>query len=258
MHGTTAHMLQNDIEDENLGNFNMHISLCWEWDVAVAINRSDYEIMKMYDVNKHLTYIHDAVDLERYPLEGTTIDLGGSPTLISTDIIRNNKNPAYYMWAMKKIHERLPAARLEVCSLPLSSIVTWRNIIMRASEPVLPNKIHPYFMVKDLRPLIRGADIGCNTNVSGIPSRATLEQMALGKPVISYSGEYTPYHAYAMDTSSIADAVCKCWEDLEKDRQGVTEQTRAYAEEHFDMDKAVAKFTKLYEGAGPEDILEDK
>jgi glycosyltransferase involved in cell wall biosynthesis len=94
---------------------------------------------------------------------------------------------------------------------------------------------------------MRGADIGFNNNISGIASRVTMEMQAMGIPVISYGGEYTPYVARIWDLDSIAEQVERCWNDLSKPGSTVREDTMKYATENYDREKEVKKYVALYE-----------
>jgi glycosyltransferase involved in cell wall biosynthesis len=94
---------------------------------------------------------------------------------------------------------------------------------------------------------MRGGDIGFNNNMSGIASRVSMEMMALGVPVISYGGDYTPYVAKIWDLDSIAEQVERCWADLMTPGSTVREDTRKYATENYDRAKHVKAYKKLYE-----------
>jgi glycosyltransferase involved in cell wall biosynthesis len=103
------------------------------------------------------------------------------------------------------------------------------------------------FEINDLRPFMRGADLMFNNNMNGIYSRAQMEMMAMGKPVIAYNGKYTPYIARIWDLDSIAEQVERCWKDLTADPEGVCGRTRAYAEGNFDRAKAAKLDIAVYE-----------
>ena len=89
--------------------------------------------------------------------------------------------------------------------------------------------------------------------MSGILSRVGMEMMALGVPVVSYGGDYTPYHAKIWDLDSIAEQVIRCWQDITAEGSTVRDDTRAYARENFDRGKEVKKYIKLYR-----DLIEKK
>jgi len=99
----------------------------------------------------------------------------------------------------------------------------------------------------DLRPYMRGADIGFNNNYSGIASRVTMEMMAMGIPVVAYNGEYTDYHPVIFSLDSIAQQIEQCWKDLNNPKKKVREDVRRYAKEHFDRAKYIPEYVKLYQ-----------
>ena len=106
-------------------------------------------------------------------------------------------------------------------------------------------------MGTDVRPFIRGADISFNNNLHGIHSRASvMEAMAMGIPVVAYCGgeNYTPYIAMTWCLESIAEAIERCWQDIQtRGREAVASECRAYAEAHFNMEKAAGQYKQLYE-----------
>ena len=94
---------------------------------------------------------------------------------------------------------------------------------------------------------MRGANIGFNSNISGIASRVSMEMMAHGVPVVSYGGDgYTPYVAKIFDLDSITEQLVKCWKDLTVSGSTLKEDTAKYARENFDRGKWVKEYVKLY------------
>ena len=73
-----------------------------------------------------------------------------------------------------------------------------------------------------------------------------MEMQAMGIPVVSYGGAYTPYHAKIFDLDSIAETVIRCWEDLQAEGSTVKEDTLRYAKENYDRAKWVPEYIKLY------------
>ncbi len=248
LHGPNEHMLLKEWADHKEAAFNLHISILWQYDATVTINQHEYEIMKLYDEKHRLHYIPNSIDLERYAEPGLAWQFVNHPAIISCDVPRLEKLPAHPIWSMPKIVEKIPDARLNVYSLTLEPIATWRNIFCRSHERKLEYLCENIQLeTTDLRPYMRGADIGFNNNMSGIASRVSMEMMALGVPIISYGGDYTPYVARIWDFDSIAEQVERCWKDLQAPGSTVREDTRAHAREHFDRGKEVPKYAELYE-----------
>jgi glycosyltransferase involved in cell wall biosynthesis len=82
--------------------------------------------------------------------------------------------------------------------------------------------------------------------LSGIASRVTMEMQAMGVPVISYGGTYTPYIAKIWDLDSIAEQVERCWKDLTAADSTTRADTVRYATENYDREKEVTKYVELY------------
>jgi len=247
LHGPTEHMLFKEFNTKN-ASLNLHINLLWDMDAAVCINTHEYDVMKLYDEKGgKCRYIPNSLDLERFkdvhPWEFTN-----HPAIISCDTPRCEKLPSHIIWSMPYVREKIPSARLNIYSLLLEPINTWRNIFCRAHERKLENSCENIQLANnDLRPFQAGADIGFNNNYSGIASRVTMEMMAMGVPVVSYNGDYTKYHAKIFDLHSIAEQIERCWNDLICEGSTLRDETLVYAKENFDREKEVKKYAALYE-----------
>jgi len=248
LHGPNEHMLLKEWTTERKEQaFNLHINVLWTYDATVAINQHEYDIMELYDEYNRLHYIPNSIDLERYKNDGVAWEYQHRPAILSCDVTRLEKLPAHIIWSMPRIHKAIPDARLNVYGLTLEPIGTWRNIFCRSKGrklEVLCENIQ--LQNSDLRPFMRGGDIGFNNNISGIASRVTMEMMAWGMPVVSYGGDYTKYHAKIFDMDSIAEQIIRCWEDLSAKDSTLKRDTIKYAQEHFDREKEVKKYIKLY------------
>jgi len=248
LHGPTEHLTMKEWVKTPGGSLNTHINLLWENDATVCINTHEYDVMKLYDEKKdRCHYIPNSIDLER--LEGVhpwTYD--HHPAIISCDTPRIEKLNHHIIWSMPYVVEKIPDARLNVFSLLLEPINIWRNLFCRSHERKLEKHCENIQLAnRNLFPFQAGADIGFNNNISGIASRVTMEMQAFGVPVISYNGEYTPYHAKPFDLHSIAEQIERCWNDLQAEGSTVREDTIAYARKNYDRGKNVKKFIELYE-----------
>jgi len=251
MHGPLEIMMMNEHSGPG-ENFNFNINMIWDYDACVAITPQDYEIAQHFDEKKRLRFIEDAVDVERYSLNGWAYEYANHPAIISADTIRLNKIPLHIILAMENVRKRIPSARLNFFSIPLVDSPTWRNIFVRSK--LMHNQSNCeliQLLTGDIKPYIRGADISFNNNLHGVHSRGSvMEAMAMGIPVVSYCGgeDYTPYIAKTWCLESIAEAVEQCWKDIQaKGREMVAKECRAYADEHFNMEKAAVEYKKLYE-----------
>jgi glycosyltransferase involved in cell wall biosynthesis len=246
LHGPTEHMFFKEWNNTSQ-SFNLHVNLLWDMDATICINKHEYDIMKLYDEKKgRCRYIPNSIDLEELE-DVTPWQYESHPAIISCDTPRVEKLPMHIIWAMPKIVERIPTARLNLFSLLLEPIAIYRNVFCRSHERKLEKFCENIQLSnRNLKPFQAGADIGFNNNYSGIASRVTMEMMALGTPVISYSGDYTPYHARAFDLDSIAEQVERCWKDLSAPGSTLREDTKKYAKENFDRGKYVKQYIELY------------
>jgi len=203
----------------------------------------------LYDEKDRLHFVPNSIDLERYQNDDIyEWKFRHHPAILSCDTMRIEKLPAQIMWAMPKIAERIPEARLNIFALPLEGISTWRNMFCKAKGRKLEALCENIqFEINDLRPFMKGSDMGFNNNMNGIYSRVQMEMMAMGKPIIAYNGDYTPYIATIWDLDSIAEQVEKCWKDLTKKGSTLKKKSRKYAVENFDREKAVKLDIEVYE-----------
>ena len=259
MHGPIENMLlkewaylEKNIEEE--GAFTItHINWIWNHDACVVIDKHAWEISKIFDEYNKLHYIPNSIDLERNPVEGYKWEYLNHPAIISCDVPRIEKLPVHILFSMPGVLERIPTARLSMFALPLVHIEFFRNLVCRSKERQLDFKCCENIQMKmsSLEPFIRGADIGFNSNYSGICSRVHMEMMAMGVPVVSYNGDYTEYHARAFDILSIAEQIEKCWNDLQS--SDLRYETIEYAHQNFDRAYYVKDYVNLYKK-----LLEEK
>lgn len=249
LHGPTEHMLLKEWAKGG-ASFNIHVNLLWEYDATVCLNTHEYDIMKFYDEKGgRCRYIPNSIDLEKFE-DIHPWHFQYHPAILSCDTPRIEKLPFHIIWAMPFLQEdyKLPDARLNIYSLPLEPIATWRGIFCRSHQWALAKCCENIQLANNnLKPFQAGCDIGFNNNYSGIASRVTMEMMACGVPVVSYGGEYTKYHAKIFDLPSIAGQLNRCWQDLTTEGSTLREETLAYAEENFDRSKHVKTYIKLYE-----------
>ena len=247
LHGPTEHMTFKEWTKGG-ANLNLHINLLWNMDATVCINTHEYDIMKLYDEKgDRCHYIPNSIDLERFE-NVTPWEYLHHPAIISCDTPRIEKLPLHIIWAMPYLREKIPEARLNIFSLLLEPIQSWRNLFCRSHKRELENCCENIQLANNnLKPFQAGADIGFNNNYSGIASRVTMEMQACGVPVVSYGGEYTKYHAKIFDLHSIAEQIERCWKDLTKKGSTLREETLAYAKENYDRGRHVKTYIELYE-----------
>ena len=253
LHGPTEHMVLQEWASKGKDTtFNLHTTLLWSYDATVTINQHEYDIMKMYDEYGRLHYIPNSIDLETCPVEGFKWEYIHHPAIISCDVVRIEKLPNHIIWSMPRIQEKIEDAKLNVFSIPLEPISTFRNLFCRSKSRKLESLCESIQLENNnLKPFMRGADIGFNNNLSGILSRVSMEMMAMGVPIVSYGGNqagipYTDYVAKIYDLDSIAEQVARCWEDLSKPGSTLRQDTIDFARKYFDRGKEVKKYVELY------------
>lgn len=250
LHGPSEHMLLTEwTTDGRVAAFNSHVEILNKYHATVVLNKHERDIMELYDGLGRLHYIPNSIDLERIQVDAPAWEYDNRPSICSFDVPRLEKLPAHILWAMPRIQKKIPTAKLNLFSLTLASIQVWRDLICKSKKRMLQQGCCESIQLENnnLRPFMKGADIGFNNNFSGIASRVTMEMMALGVPVVSYGGEYTKYHAKIFDLDSIASQVVRCWKDLTQEGSTLREDTRKYANENFSRAKEVKKYIKLYE-----------
>jgi glycosyltransferase involved in cell wall biosynthesis len=193
--------------------------------------------------------IHDAIDVERFTIEGHQYPFNHHPQILFCDSLRPNKFPSHAIWTMTEVRKIIPEARLTVVGLDLLGILTWRNLILRSPNQHLAANIENIQLLTNDNPsFMRGADIVINGNMSGIPSRTELEAMACGCQVVSYGGEFTKFIAKPFDIKSIAEKIVECWEYIKQDPQKARQEARQWVVENANMEKQVKeKYIPLYE-----------
>lgn len=241
LHGTSEYILLEDIfsQAEKQG-FNSHINYINNYDGASVVNQHDYDILKLYDYTDKLRLIHDAIDLERYNLEGYVYPYKNHPQILYCDSLRINKHPAHIIWAMEEIVKEIPNAKLTIIGLSLFDILIWRNLILRSKSGCLRKNCEVIqFHSNEVVPYMRGADILFNGNMSGIPSRVEMEAMACGCQVISYNGDFTKFKPIAFDIKDIAKKTIECCKYIEQNKESAILESQQYAKSHFDMEQKV-------------------
>lgn len=251
MHGPVENMLLKEFAF-NLKNIQepaftiTHINAIWDYDACVVLNQHEYDVSVLFDEYDRLVYIPNSIDLERYT-NSSKWEYQSRPAIISCDYPRLEKLPTHIIFSMPKVIEKIPTARLNMFALPVVDIEFWRNILCRSKKMHLLRMCMENFQMRSntVTPFIAGADIGFNSNYTGIMSRVHMEMMASGVPVVAYNGDYTKYHAKIFDLDSIAEQIELCWNDLNS--SDLKNETIQYAHENFDRGFHVKQYVKLYE-----------
>ena len=250
IHGTVEFLLLEEIFSKaEKTAVNTHINLINNCDASVSVNRHDFDIYKLYDPSNKLNLIHDAIDIEKYTIEGNKYPYNHHPQILFCDSLRPNKYPAHAIWCMAEVIKKIPDARITIVGLDLLSILTWRNLILRSPNQHLAANIENIqLLTNDTPSYMRGADILINGNMSGIPSRTELEGMACGCQVISYGGDFTKWITKPFDIKSMAEEIIECCKYIEQDPKGARQEARRWVTKNASMKKQVKeKYIPLYE-----------
>jgi glycosyltransferase involved in cell wall biosynthesis len=248
IHGTVEFLMLEEIFSHAENTLiNTHINLIKDCDMNVAVNPHDYAIYKLYDPSNKLVLIPDAIDCEKYTIEGNKYPYS-HPQILFCDSLRPNKYPSHIIWAMAEIVKKRPDVRLTVVGLDLLSILTWRNIILRSPKQHLAANIENIQLLSnDIPSYMRGASILVNGNMSGIYSRTELEGMACGCQVVGY-GDFTKWTCKPFDTIDMANKILECLEYIDKDPIKARLEARQYILDNHNMEKTVKeKYIPLYE-----------
>lgn len=250
IHGTVEFLMLEEVNSHaEKTPFNTHINLIRDCSASVAVNPHDFDIYKLYDAEGKLSMIHDAIDTERFTIDGYAHPYNNHPQILYCDSLRANKHPAHAFWAMAEVVKKIPSARISIIGLDLSSILTWRNLILRSPGGKLAENIENLQLISpEVRPYMRGADILINGNMSGVPSRVSLEAMASGCSVVSYAGDFSKWHPKPFDVKDIAAKVVDCWEHIKKDPKKARQEARQWVLKNANMEEQVkTKYIPLYE-----------
>ena len=254
LHGPTEHMtLYEWASNREKTTFNLHVTILWQYDATVVLNKHEYDIMVQYDEHNRLHYIPNSIDIERVMRKGPVWEYQHHPAIISCDVPRLEKLPHHIIWSMPAVHNIVPDARLNLFSLTLEPIATWRNLFARAKKRNLEALCENIQLQNnDLLPFMRGADVGWNNNISGIMSRVSMEMMACGVPVVSYGGNqngaaYTRFVAHSCDLDSIALQVTRCCKELAKRGQKMRDEARQFVVKNCNRAVEVKRYVALYE-----------
>jgi glycosyltransferase involved in cell wall biosynthesis len=248
IHGNVEFLVLEEIfsHAEKQG-INTHVNLIKDSDASVAVNPKDYDIWKLYDPGEKLNLIPDAIDCEKYTIEGNCYPYFHRPQILWADSLRPNKFPMHIIWAMNEIVKKIPDARLTVVGLDLLGILTFRNLILRSPNNHLAANIENIQLLTNDNPsYMRGADILFNSNISGIYSRTELEAMACGCQVVGY-GDFTKWQAKPFDIKSIAEQIINCWNEIKNNKEQSRLNARQYVLDNHNMEKQVKeKYIPLY------------
>jgi len=246
IHGTAEFLILEEVfSNAEKTPFNTHINLVRDCDASVAVNEHDRQIYSLYDPGDKLVLINDSIDTEKYTIEGNKYPFTHTQILWA-DSLRPNKNPSAAIFAMAEVAKKRPDVKLSVIGLSLDSILTWRNLILRSPNNHLAANIeNVQLLTNDSPSYFRGASILINGNMSGIPSRVSLEAMSCGCQVVGYSDSFTKWKC-SFDIYDMAKIILECLEYIEKDPAKARLEARQYILDNHSIEKNIEKYIALY------------
>jgi glycosyltransferase involved in cell wall biosynthesis len=192
------------------------------------------------DLELDLARFHP-LDVPAHDPKDPTTKLSGEPAVLYVEHWRGQRNPLYLAVAMEQVWQRYPKARLHLynCTDPkmyktfkaLHDHNKWWAFLRTMQGPVAD---------ADVNLLYNRADIV----VSGLfPLYArSIEAFGAGKAFIGpgYKDPAYPWRC-DLDPVSIADAICRCWENYDQINY------RQWAEQKHDVMETVRQTIAIYE-----------
>src|SRR5574343_1152460 len=189
---------------------------------------------------KRTYLVPKGIDLDLYkPIDGITERLSGEPAVLYIENWRGQRNPLYVCVAMQEVHKRYPNARLHLYNCQDKRMKETFDALIKN------NKWWSFIRsfngaTPDVNLLYNRVDMV----VSGLyPLYARgIEAFGAGKAFIGagYKEDDYPYQC-ELDPLSMADAICKCWEEYGKI------DYRQWAKDHHDVEETVKQSLKIYE-----------
>ena len=205
-------------------------------------NLSQWEIL----LNRKVHYCPPTVNLEVFKPEGKKFNFGkdaGEINIVVTNIWRKEYHTPFNVLfaAAKFIKERCPKGRVHVFAVPKDNEKYPKNdgpvnrILLKLKEAKLVGGCYP--MIKTLQDVYRAADM--LVTPSTIAQRTVREALACGCPIVAAVGNsYTPYKADPRNIDEFVNAIDKCYEDIQADREAVRNNARCTAATEFNFEQA--------------------
>ena len=207
----------------------------------ICMRKEELPLWGMIHPNTYL--VTKGIDCDVYkPLPGPVERLSGSPAILAYENIRGNRNPMYWLAAMRKVHQKFPNARLHLFNIQdkkhfetLQALNTHSHLwgyLRTLSGPVEgPEEVNKLLskvdiVVSSLHPLFA----------------RSVEAFGAGKAFISPGYREFGYKwTCDYEVDSMADAVIRCWEGYD------SVNYRQWALDHHDVRNTVAESIRIYE-----------
>lgn len=187
-------------------------------DALIAMRKEEYSVWSSI---KRTYVVPKGIDLERFkPVEVKPHDekdprskLSGEPSVLYAEHWRGQRNPLYLCVAMEKVWKRFPKARLHLvnCTDPkmhatfraLHTNNKWWTFLRTLSGPVADSDVNLLWNRADIA-------VSCLTPLYA----RSIEAFGAGKAFLcpGYTDPEYPFHC-DLDPDSMADAICRIWEE---------------------------------------------
>jgi glycosyltransferase involved in cell wall biosynthesis len=206
-----------------------------EWPIWSAIKRT-YVVPKGIDLDRF-----SPMDVKPHDPSDATTKLSGEPAVLYAEHWRGQRNPLYLLMAMQRVWMRHPKARLHLFNCTDKKMhETFKALISHCKHwPFTRTITGP--VADDAVPLLYNrADIVVSC-LFPLYARS-IEAFGCGKALVApgYRDEEYPYRC-ELDPDSMADAICRAWEDRGK------VDFRDWAERKHDVRETVRQATAIYE-----------
>ncbi len=219
-------------------------SVCW--------SKQEAEAWSCFAPN--VEYLERGCDLDFWKPEGDEGDPNATftrrfhPQISFLDIQRPVKWPLTFLLAVKYVSQRpgMENMRFQFGNVESKAQLLWMQIITKLDiDPILSD----YIVGVHTQPwrYFRSSDLLVSPCQGGLMSRVAIEALACGCPTIILEGAREKVATMKChDTPlSMADAIETVWSRVQEDPEGIREEARKIAEEHYNIKDTVKGFLKI-------------
>jgi glycosyltransferase involved in cell wall biosynthesis len=231
MHGEPLSSVGNGISMKAI------VDLAPMCDAFICMRKEEQPI---WNTIKRTYLVPKGIDLEIYhPIKEPVEKLSGEPAVLYVENWRGQRNPLYLCVAMQEVHKRYPKARLHLFNCPGGKMQETFSALAKHNKwwPFLRTLSGP---VADVNELYNKADMVVSC-LFPLYARG-IEAFGAGKAFIGPGYKEAGYPwTCDFDPLSMADTICKCWENYSQVNY------RKWAEERHDVKETVRQSVEIYE-----------
>jgi len=191
-------------------------------------------------------HVRGGVDLKRWSPNGESAELFATrPAIVYMDMWRRMKLPTTLIFAMKRVVEKVPSARLNLLNIPNNQVVFWTRFLCKLNADWYVEQFRPGRITKpDM--VYRSADILVDPCEGGSNSGVGAEALACGCPVVFLKGN-PDTHGSAKCQDDPDDMAAAILDILKMNKTDAKVEARQLAETYYDVDRMVNEMLDLYE-----------